>query len=77
MASVFRITGEGRNAGVARVLTRLTAEQHAMKGVDAHLVFDKVGETCALSEVWIPGQDGRVPALTKGAHGPKAVTVKR
>lgn len=76
-ASVFRITDEGRNAGVAQVLTRLTAEQHAMKGASAHLVFDKAGETYTLSEVWIPGQDGYVLALTKGAHGHKVVSVMR
>lgn len=74
-ALVFRVSGEGKNAAVAEILTRLTAELQPTPQ-NAHLVFDKVGETCILSEIWIPGEDGYMVALTKGPHQHKVVTVK-
>jgi hypothetical protein len=74
-ALAFRVSGEGKNAAIAEILTRLTAELHATRQ-EAHLVFDKVGETYILSEIWIPGQDGYMVALTKGPHQHKVVSVK-
>jgi hypothetical protein len=35
---------------------------------EARIVFDKVGDTYTLSELWLPGEDGYLIHATKGAH---------
>jgi len=35
---------------------------------DADVVFDKVGETYSLSEIWMPGAEGVLVHATKGKH---------
>ena len=48
------------------VITRLAApENPASKG---RLVFDLVGKTHTLSEMWVPGEDGFLLYATKGTH---------
>lgn len=48
-------------------ITRLAAPAHpAVTG--SHIVFDKVGNTYTLSEIWWPGQDGILVHATKGPH---------
>ncbi len=47
-------------------ITRLAAPEVSL--VDAHLVFDKVGDTYYLSEVWMPGEDGFLLYAAKGKH---------
>jgi hypothetical protein len=71
---VFRVMGEGKNV-MAAVLTRLGGEMRLTpKGT--HLVFDHVGETYLLSEIWVPGDDGYMLLATKGPHGHKTVNIK-
>ena len=56
-------------------MTRLSGEIHTTPQ-DAHLVFDKVGDTYLLSELWIPGKDGYLPQITKGAHEHIVLNIK-
>jgi len=72
---VFRVTDQGKNQVMVQVLTRLAAKLIATPE-DAHLVFDKVGETYVLAEIWIPGEDGYALAVTKAKHEHKIVKVK-
>jgi len=56
----------GKAAGLEiPVLTRLGA---APAGADPKLVFDKVGDTNYLSEVWFADVDGYLLLATKGPH---------
>lgn len=75
-AQVFRVTSEGKDKALAPIVTRLNGEIHNTPQ-DAHLVFDKVGDTYSLSEIWIPGEDGYVLLITKGEHEHKVINVKR
>ncbi len=72
----FRVQGEGKNTALVNVITRLAGEMHTTPQ-DAHLVFDVVGDTYTLAEIWIPGVDGYVVQVTKGAHTHKVVNVQR
>ncbi len=76
MDQVFRVQGMGKDTALVNVITRLGAEIHNTPQ-DAHLVFDKVGDTYYLSEIWIPGMDGFLVQVTKGAHTHKVVTIQR
>ncbi len=67
-ANVFRMTGEKMEA-VAPVLTRIAS---MMPNMDA-VVFDVVGDKYILAEIWIPGDDGYVVAMTKVKHEHKVV----
>jgi len=51
---------------VMLVETRLAASSPA--AVEGHLVFDKVGDTYTLSEMWVPGTDGFLLHATKEKH---------
>lgn len=73
-ASAFRVT-DGKNGALALVQTRLAGAIHT-SSADAHIVFDKIGETYTLSEIWIPGLDGYVLSVAKGKHEHKVVNVK-
>ena len=75
-AQNFRIQDNGKNGALAPVLTRLGGDLHAT-AEDAHLTFDVVGDTYILSEIWIPGEDGYLLQMTKGAHTHKIINVKR
>lgn len=72
----FRVQGEGKNSALLNVITRLAAEMHTTPQ-DAHLVFDVVGDTYTLAEVWIPGVDGYVLQVTKAKHTHKVLNVQR
>jgi hypothetical protein len=74
-APAFRITDEAKNSTLALILTRIAAAMHATPQVP-HLVFDKVGDTYLLSEIWIPGQDGFLVQITKGKHEHMVVKTK-
>ncbi len=58
---------DGKNAAQVPILTRIAASTHNTPK-DAHLVFDKIGQTHVLSELWIPGQDGFVLNAPTGQH---------
>ena len=51
---------------VMLVMTRLAAPEGVMSG--GRLVFDKVGDTYTLSEIWVPGEDGFLVHATKETH---------
>ena len=70
-AGSYRITPTGTDAmqvriepaaggpgAVATVITRLAQRGKSSSGPNASLVFDKVGNSNILSEIWTPGQDG-------------------
>ncbi len=73
-AMEFRVQGEGKIAALVPILTRMAAEIHSTHQ-DAHLVFDVVGDTHLLSEIWIPGEDGYVLLVTKGPHTHKVINL--
>ncbi len=71
----IRVTGADKGqAAVAMVVTRLWGGIHTSPQ-DAHLVFDKVGNSAFLSEIWIPGIDGFLVHSTKGKHEHQTVDV--
>jgi hypothetical protein len=72
---VFRVAGEGDSNTLAPILTRIAGEMHATPQ-DAHLVFDVIGDTNFLSEIWIPGDDGYVMLAPKDKHGHRVINVK-
>jgi len=73
-ASSFTIRGPGKVSGLAVVITRLAGAIHTTPA-DAHLVFDTIGQTYYLSEIWIPGQDGFLLNSTKEKHEHRIVNV--
>ncbi len=58
----------------ALVLTRLGKGIHTTQ-IDAHIVFDKVGETYFLSEIWVPEVDGYLIHATKQPHEHRSVNI--
>ena len=72
----FRVTSEAKNSAMALIITRLAGAMHTTQG-DSHFVFDVVGESYLLSEIWIPGEDGYMLASTKDKHDHKVLDLKR
>jgi hypothetical protein len=64
------------DAALVKVLTRMAAGIHTTPA-DAHVVFDKVGETYKLSEIWIPEMDGFALNIEKGEHTHKMIDAPR
>jgi hypothetical protein len=63
----FTLTPMPKGAGVfLNTVTRLAAAEPP--GGDTRVVFDKVGDTCYLSEVWLAGEDGYLVYAAKGKH---------
>jgi hypothetical protein len=50
------------------VVTRLARRNGSSDDNGPTLVFDRVGKTHALSEVWLPGQDGYLVKGTPEKH---------
>ena len=74
---VINIAGsDGRVLVRARILTKLAAGMHTTPK-DSHLVFDKVGDTFYLSEIWLPNQDGLLLTSTKDKHEHEIVDLPR
>ena len=73
--AAVRVTDGSKDMAVAQVLTRLAAGMHTSPA-DGHVVFDKIGDVYTLAEIWIPGQDGYVLAVTKAKHEHRIVNVK-
>ncbi len=61
-------------SAAALIVTRLGRGIHTTPG-DAHLVFDKVGETYFLSELWIPEMDGFLLHATKEHHEHRSINI--
>jgi hypothetical protein len=72
----FTIRGPGNVGGLAPFITRLAAGIHTTPA-DAHVVFDQIGDTYFLSEIWIPGEDGFLLNVTKEKHEHRIVNVPR
>jgi len=49
------------------IITRLAAATHTTPQ-DSHIVFDQVGDSYTLSEIWVPGGDGFMLHITKEKH---------
>lgn len=69
-----KITIHGSKGVIARdlILTTLAAPSHRTAELP-RLVFDKVGDVYALSEVWEPGSDGLLVRATRGKHDHQTV----
>jgi hypothetical protein len=76
LAQIFTIKGPGNVSGLAMVSTRLAGAIHTTPA-DAHVVFDTIGQTYYLSEIWIPGEDGFLLHSTKEKHEHRIVNVPR
>jgi hypothetical protein len=67
-AESITISGSDKDSNVILpVITRLAAGIHTTPK-DAHVVFDLVGTTHTLSEVWVSNEDGYMLSVTKGSH---------
>jgi len=77
MDNVIRVTPVNTKQGPAveaLVLTRTAGAIHTTPK-DSHIVFDKIGNTCYLSEFWVPGIDGFVLYVTNMKHEHRSVNV--
>ncbi len=75
--NAFRVVGSAKGAeALMPIETRLAGAMHTTPA-DSHIVFDKVGDKCFLSEVWIPGGDGFLLYMTKSPHEHAIVNVPR
>lgn len=73
----IRVKGVSKNTHVlAPVLTRLSGALHTSTQ-DSHVVFDKVGDTHILSEIWPRSGDGYAMSATKGKHEHQVVTTPK
>ncbi len=63
-------------SAVALVITMLGGEIHTTPQ-DAHIVFDKVGDSYFLSEIWIPQMDGFLLNATKEKHEHRTINIPR
>ena len=72
----FTITGPANVSTVVPVITRLGGAIHTTPQ-DAHVVFDQLGDTYFLSEIWIPWGDGYLLHSTKEKHEHRTVNVPR
>lgn len=65
---------KGGSPAVTTVVTRLCGEIHTTPK-DSHIVFDKIGDTYFLSELWTAGNDGYLLRVTKEKHQHRSITV--
>ncbi|MCZ2154075.1 MAG: hypothetical protein LC114_09285 [Bryobacterales bacterium] len=72
------VTPEKNKGGeaLAMILTYVAGHPFSGEEKDSHLVFDKVGNNYTLSEIWEPGFDGVVVAMTKGKHEHHVIRIK-
>lgn len=73
-----KVTIHGSEGVIASdlILTTLAAPSQPTADLP-RLVFDKVGDVYALSEVWEPGSDGLLVRVTRGKHDHQSVPVGR
>jgi hypothetical protein len=69
------VKSESKGGVAIKPFITLLASQMHTTPQDSHLVFDKVGETCTLSEVWLWQGDGVLVHSTKGKHEHKVINV--
>lgn len=76
-SAVVRVKNPVKNtAVVVPVITRLAGEEHTTPQ-DSHFVFDTVGNTRILSEIWPVSGDGFMLAATKTRHQHSVVNVPK
>ena len=74
-SQMIRLTGaDGKNVAVVMIQDRTARAIHNTPA-DAHIVFDKTGETYTLSELWVPGMDGLLLNIMKSQHEHRVVNV--
>jgi hypothetical protein len=72
---IFQEEAKGAPRIEARVITRLAAPSTPIS--DPKLIFDKVGNTYYLSEVWFPNRDGFLLYGAKEPHTHQAVKAEK
>jgi hypothetical protein len=74
-AQAFDIkSGDRKSAAVVLIFTRTAGVIHNTPA-DAHIVFDRVGESYTLAELWFPGADGYIVNMMKEQHQHRVVDV--
>lgn len=63
-------------SAMVEIIAMIAPPQHS-SSEHSHLVFDKVGNTYSLSELWEPGYEGVLVHTTKGPHEHHVVHVTR
>jgi hypothetical protein len=71
----LEFTGPAKTGGFIQVMTRLAAPEAFIP--DGRLVFDKVGETYFLSEMWLPEQEGFLVHAEKERHTHHVVKLRK
>jgi hypothetical protein len=71
-----KVSGSSKGDIYVPSITSLAAGSHSTVR-DAYIVFDQVGDTYTLSEVWEPNMDGVLLYATKGKHEHQVVHVRR
>jgi len=74
-ANVVRVEGQGNAEAALPIITRTSGEMRANPR-EADLVFDVVGDTYVLSEVWSPAEDSYLVMATKAPHEHKVIRLK-
>jgi hypothetical protein len=75
-ANLRLVSADGKSSAIVTIVTRLAGAMHTTPK-DAHLVFDKVGETFYLSEFWNPGEDGFLLSTTAQKHEHRVIDIPR
>ncbi|MCL4784319.1 MAG: hypothetical protein KJZ70_14900 [Bryobacterales bacterium] len=60
----------------AMILTYVSPRPLSGEENDSHIVFDKVGNTYILAEIWQPGFDGVILNMQKGKHEHHVIRVQ-
>jgi hypothetical protein len=72
---IVELSGPAKSGGFVPVMTRLAAPATPL--TDGRLVFDKVGDTYILSEMWLPEQDGFLIHVAKERHTHHVVKLQK
>jgi len=76
MSRTVNIHGPERSSAIVAFITTLATAPHT-SATDTHIVFDKVGNTYALSELWEVDAEGVLVYATKGPHEHHILHVKK
>ena len=71
----FRVLGEDGNVATAIIITRLSGDMRAADK-SSYVVFDTIGDSNTLAEIWLPGEDGYLMSTTKARHTHTVVSMK-
>jgi len=73
---IITVSSPDKVRALAPIITWMAGEMHTTPE-DSHIVFDKLGDTYYLSEIWIPGEDGFLLHSTKEKHTHRTINVPR